>query len=238
MSLPRVLAPSSRRLFHSTTASSSHIGSQPITIPPSVTLQLPLTSIPLTSTRNVQAAPRVLTVTGPLGSHSLRIFPTVILHPPSDDHRQLVIAVHDSHVKAQKSVWGTTRSLISNAVKGVSEGFTVDLRLVGVGYRVTTEPIPPVFRNLQRQFAKPKSQKPGFLPQTDRPLPSERLNMKLGFSHPVLIDIPADIKVSIPAPTKILLSGTDKERLGMFAATIRKWRKPEPYRGKASCLQP
>lgn len=56
--------------------------------------------------------------------------------------------------------------------------------------------------------------------------------MKLGYAHPIYIDIPADITVTTPQPTRIVLSGTDKQRLGLFAAKIRRWRKPEPYRGK------
>jgi large subunit ribosomal protein L6 len=58
--------------------------------------------------------------------------------------------------------------------------------------------------------------------------------MKLGYAHPIYIDIPADITVTTPQPTRIVLSGTDKQRLGLFAAKIRRWRKPEPYRGKVS----
>jgi large subunit ribosomal protein L6 len=125
--------------------------------------------------------------------------------------------------------------LINNAIKGVSEGYTVELKLVGVGYRGAVEPIPKVFLDLQSQMPRTaRPAKPGAPPYVLPPLPKERLNMKLGYAHPVLIDIPAGITVTTPAPTKIVLSGTDKQKLGLFAAKIRRWRKPEPYRGKVS----
>ncbi|CAD6568721.1 MAG: hypothetical protein TREMPRED_004733 [Tremellales sp. Tagirdzhanova-0007] len=178
-------------------------------------------------------AQRLLTITGPLGSLSVLLYPPIILHPPSSESPTLDITVHDADVKRQKSTWGTTRTHINNAVVGVSEGYNVELRLVGVGYRASIEPIPQIFRDLQAQMPrKPPPRKPGSLPYIAPPLPVERLNLKLGFSHPVLIDIPADIMVAILAPTKIMLKGTDKQKLGLFAASIRKWRKPEPYRGK------
>jgi len=56
--------------------------------------------------------------------------------------------------------------------------------------------------------------------------------MKLGFSHSVLVPVPAHIKAEVPLPTKIILSCTDKHQLGLFAAKVRKWRPPEPYKGK------
>lgn len=67
-----------------------------------------------------------------------------------------------------------------------------------------------------------------------RELPTERLNMKLGYAHPIYVDIPAGITVTTPQPTRIVLQGTDKQKLGLFAEKIRRWRKPEPYRGKVS----
>jgi large subunit ribosomal protein L6 len=97
------------------------------------------------------------------------------------------------------------------------------------------EPIPKVFLDLQSQMPRiARPSKPGAPPYVLPPLPTERLNMKLGYAHPILIDIPAGITVTTPAPTKIVLSGTDKQKLGLFAAKIRRWRKPEPYRGKVS----
>ena len=58
------------------------------------------------------------------------------------------------------------------------------------------------------------------------------LNMQLGFSHDVNIDIPEGIEVKTPDNTTVEVSGIDKQKVGHFAAEIRKWRKPEPYKGK------
>ena len=56
--------------------------------------------------------------------------------------------------------------------------------------------------------------------------------MHLGFSHPVLIECPKNISFECPSQTEIIVSGISKEQVGQVAANIRKWRKPEPYKGK------
>lgn len=58
------------------------------------------------------------------------------------------------------------------------------------------------------------------------------LELALGFSHPVLVEAPAGITFEVPTPTRIVVLGTDKEKVGQVAADIRKIRKPEPYKGK------
>jgi len=58
------------------------------------------------------------------------------------------------------------------------------------------------------------------------------LELALGFSHPVNIDAPEGITFEVPAPTRIIVKGIDKELVGQVAANIRKIRKPEPYKGK------
>ncbi|NND00806.1 MAG: 50S ribosomal protein L6 [Gammaproteobacteria bacterium] len=60
----------------------------------------------------------------------------------------------------------------------------------------------------------------------------QKLNLTLGFSHPVVHEIPADIKVETPSNTEIVVSGIDKQKVGQLAAEIRAYRKPEPYKGK------
>lgn len=214
------------RQIHSSAARRSQIGKVPIPIPPSVVLTLPASSVPPHVHPSSPEAHRVFTVSGPLGSATLPISPSVILTPPTSSASTLTISVHDPAVKTQRSVWGLTRTLINNAVTGVSAGFNLEVKLVGVGYRATIEPIPQVFMDLAKQTSS--------IPTNA--LPRERLNIKLGFAHPVLIDIPPQIKVTVPEPTKIMLNGADKQKLGQFAATIRQWRKPEPYRGKVSLL--
>ena len=94
---------------------------------------------------------------------------------------------------------------------GMTEGFSINLYLVGVGYRAALEDDPR---------------------GTEEGGNGQRLNMKLGFSHSVYQQIPAGIKAEVPTATKISLFGTNKQRLGQFAAEVREWRKPEPYKGK------
>ena len=60
----------------------------------------------------------------------------------------------------------------------------------------------------------------------------ERLELQLGFSHPVVVDAPAGITFEVPVPTRIAVRGFDKQQVGQVAADIRKLRKPEPYKGK------
>ena len=58
------------------------------------------------------------------------------------------------------------------------------------------------------------------------------LELLLGFSHPINFEIPEDLKIEVPKPTSIKISGIDKQRVGQIAANIRSYRKPEPYKGK------
>ncbi|HMM19617.1 MAG TPA: 50S ribosomal protein L6 [Selenomonadales bacterium] len=59
-----------------------------------------------------------------------------------------------------------------------------------------------------------------------------KLNLTLGFSHPVEVEPPKGITIDVPAPTKVVVSGIDKEAVGALAAQIRSYREPEPYKGK------
>ena len=59
-----------------------------------------------------------------------------------------------------------------------------------------------------------------------------KLNLTLGFSHPVAYDVPEGISVETPSQTEILIRGADKQRVGQVAAEIRSYRPPEPYKGK------
>ncbi len=63
-------------------------------------------------------------------------------------------------------------------------------------------------------------------------LKGKDLELALGFSHPVVVVPEPGITFDVPAPNKITVSGIDKQRVGQVAADIRKWRKPEPYKGK------
>jgi len=59
-----------------------------------------------------------------------------------------------------------------------------------------------------------------------------KLNLAVGYSHPVNFDMPSGIKVETPAPTEIIIKGADRQRVGQIAAEIRAVRPPEPYKGK------
>jgi large subunit ribosomal protein L6 len=59
-----------------------------------------------------------------------------------------------------------------------------------------------------------------------------KLNLSLGFSHPVVHDMPAGIKVETPSQTEIIIKGTDRQVVGQVAAEVRAYRSPEPYKGK------
>ena len=170
----------------------------------------PIKFQPCTSFKNT---PTSISVTGPLGTTSVPLEPYMTIGFPTPD--TLTLAVENAEVKKQRSMWGLTRTLIQNAVTGMTEGFTVPLYLVGVGYRAALE-------------ADPRGKVEG--------LSGMRLNMKLGFSHPVVVPVPVHIKAEVPYPTKIVLSCTDKHQLGLFAAKVRKWRAPEPYKGKVGGL--
>ena len=60
----------------------------------------------------------------------------------------------------------------------------------------------------------------------------QKLNLQIGFSHPVAKDMPAGIKVETPTPTEILIKGADRQVVGQLAAEVRAIRPPEPYKGK------
>ena len=60
----------------------------------------------------------------------------------------------------------------------------------------------------------------------------KKLNLTLGFSHPVVYDVPEGITIETPSPTEIVIKGADKQRVGQVSADIRAYRPPEPYKGK------
>ena len=107
-------------------------------------------------------------------------------------------------LKQKQAYHGLYRSLIHNMVVGVSEGFTKQMELVGVGYRVTNK--------------------------------GNLLEFALGYTHPILIQLPDTIKVETKMERnqnpQIILKSCDKQLLGQVCAKIRSFRKPEPYKGK------
>ena len=160
----------------------SRIGNNPITVPAGV---------------SVTVADGVATVKGPNGTMS-RIIPDGITLERSGD----VLTVSRLNDETQyRSLHGLTRTLIANMVIGVTDGWSKELEIIGVGYRAANGG-------------------PGVL------------DLALGFSHPVKFTAPEGITFEVPLPTRVIVKGADKEAVGQVAASIRKIRKPEPYKGK------
>lgn len=128
--------------------------------------------------------------------------------------RRAYVTVEDRNQRKQREMWGTTRAYLQNHILGVSEGHNAILRLVGVGYRASVEPASNI-----------TTVSPSYPGQ-------EFVVLKVGYSHPIELPIPLGVKASTPQTTRILLQGCEKEVVMQFAAIIRKWRVPEPYKGK------
>ena len=101
---------------------------------------------------------------------------------------------------ALKKFHGLARSLVANAVAGVTEGFKKELDIVGVGYRAE--------------------------------LKGKQVHFALGYSHPVVFDVPNGIEVAIDKQTHIVVTGADRQVVGQVAANMRRLRKPDPYKQK------
>lgn len=138
----------------------------------------------------------MLTVNGANGTlhHKLHDSVSVLIE---NDHLQ-VIRKNDEQLA--KAIQGTTYIVISNHIKGVTEGFTKKLQLHGVGYKAKVT--------------------------------GSKLELSLGKSHPIEYIIPQGIKVETPTVTEIIIFGSDKQLVGQVAANIRRFKEPEPYKGK------
>ncbi|CUS07234.1 unnamed protein product [Tuber aestivum] len=188
--------------FSTTSTASSKIGKSPVVIPDTVTL----TKLPPPKHKNPRETPiGSLQVKGPLGKLDLSLPPFITITEtpiPSSTSRRATVTIEDAKIRQQREMWGTWRANLQKLVLGVTEGHSAILRLVGVGYRAAVEG------------------------------GGRQLQMRLGFSHPVDMSVPEGVKCSVPTPTRILLEGVDKTKVNQFAANIRAWRIPEPYKGK------
>jgi large subunit ribosomal protein L6 len=160
----------------------SRIGKAPITVPSGVEVTL---------------AGRHVTVKGPQGTLE-RDLPGDITVRQEDS---ALVVERPNDERHNRALHGLVRSLVNNMVVGVTNGFTKELEIVGVGYRATAQG-------------------------------PNKIELALGFSHPVVVDAPNGISFEVPSPTRIAVKGIDKELVGQVAADIRKIRKPEPYKGK------
>ena len=114
----------------------------------------------------------------------------------------ILTLVRPSDSKPHRAMHGLYRALVHNMVVGVTDGFTKTLEMVGTGYRAAAE------EN------------------------GKKLNIAIGFSHPVILVAEENITYETPVQTKIVVKGIDKQQVGRIAADIRAIRKPEPYLGK------
>jgi large subunit ribosomal protein L6 len=159
----------------------SRIGNKPVTLPSGVT---------------VTASDGVVTVKGKLGELKEKLHPHITVEVKGNE----VLVHRPSDARSDKALHGTTRANIQNMVKGVSEGFSRKLELVGVGYKAEVK--------------------------------GKNLALALGFSHSIVFRAPENIKIETPTLTNIVISGYDKQLVGLVAAKIRSFKQPEPYKGK------
>jgi len=102
--------------------------------------------------------------------------------------------------KGAGAIHGLARALLANMVEGVTNQFSKQLEINGVGYRAEVK--------------------------------GQQLNLTLGFSHPVVMELPKGISAEVEKQTKITIKGVDKQLVGETAAKIRAKKPPEPYQGK------
>ena len=144
-----------------------------------------------------------VTVKGPQGTLSRDLPGEITLRQdtPEGAEVSVLLVERPNDERQNRALHGLTRSLVANMVTGVTNGFTKELEIVGVGYRAAAQG-------------------------------PDKLELALGFSHPVRVEAPMGITFEVPVPTRIIVKGIDKELVGQVAANIRKLRKPEPYKGK------
>jgi large subunit ribosomal protein L6 len=164
----------------------SRIGKKPIPVPKGVTVKI---------------AGDAVEVQGPKGKLRQPIPPGIVFaQDVSSEGGATLVAKPEREDKELKKFYGLARSLVANAVTGVTEGFKKELDIVGIGYRAE-------LKGKQVQFA-------------------------LGYSHPIVFDIPNGIEIVVEKQTHITVTGADRQLVGQVAANIRQMRKPDPYKQK------
>lgn len=159
----------------------SRVGKQPVPLPEGV---------------KVTVGDTTVVCEGPKGKLEAPLFPGISVEV---DNGQLTVKRENDEGNLP-AFHGLVRSLVANAVTGVSSGFEKDLEIVGVGYRGKVE--------------------------------KNRLELNLGYSKPVIYQIPEDIEIEMEKPTLIKVKGIDKQRVGQEAHKIRSFRKPDAYKLK------
>ena len=160
----------------------SRIGKQPVPIPDKV---------------KVDIKGHTVSVEGPKGKVSKTFAPVVNI---TIADKKVTVAPTEDDSRFAKAMYGTVRSIVAGMVKGVTEGYSKDLEIQGVGFKAN--------------------------------LKGKQLDLALGYSHPILMDIPEGIKVTVTDQTKVKVEGADKQLVGAVTAEIRSYYPPEPYKGK------
>ena len=135
-------------------------------------------------------------VEGPKGKLSFTISPRITANLKDN----VLSFDRATNMKTDKALHGTTRSVIFNMIKGVTDGFAKELTIEGVGFKAQVQ--------------------------------GKTLNLLLGFTPPIIFDVPEGLTVETPKPTQVFVKGVDKIKVGDFAAKIRKVYEAEPYKGK------
>jgi large subunit ribosomal protein L6 len=159
----------------------SRIGKQPVLIPDKVKVSLNGDTV---------------LVEGPKGKVQKTFAPVVKV--TIADKQVTFAPIEES--RFAKAMYGTVRSIVAGMVKGVTDGYSKDLEIQGVGFKAN--------------------------------LKGKQLDLALGYSHDILMDIPDGIKVTVTDGTKLKVEGADKQLVGAVTAEIRGYYPPEPYKGK------
>ena len=159
----------------------SRVGKKPIEVPKNVKLALDHGTV------NVE---------GPKGKLSFQISPRITTNLKDS----ILTFGCPTNQKTDKALHGTMRSVVSNMIKGVTDGYSKELLIEGVGFKAQVQ--------------------------------GKVLNLSLGFTHPVIFEVPEGLTVEAPKPTTVIIKGVDKVKVGHFAAKIRKVYEAEPYKGK------
>jgi large subunit ribosomal protein L6 len=159
----------------------SRIGKKPIAIPNGVTVKADASGVEVKGPKGQLRQPLPPGVTAAIEDGQ------IVTRKTSDD--QELDKFH-----------GLARSLVHNAVLGVTEGWKKELDIVGVGYRAEMK--------------------------------GQQIHLALGYSHPVVFDIPKGIDVAIDKQTHIVVTGCDRQLVGQVAANLRRLREPDPYQQK------
>jgi len=152
--------------------------------------------VPIPEKVKVDIKDQTVSVEGPKGKVAKTFAPVVKIEVANK--KVTVAPLEETRFAA--AMYGTARSVIAGMVKGVTEGYTKELEIQGVGFKAN--------------------------------LKGKQLDLALGYSHPILFDIPEGIKITVTDQTKLKIEGADKQLVGAVTANIRAYYPPEPYKGK------